>query len=151
MKPCLFFALALALACTASAESIVFPPDAGVVDVRAKYGAKGDGVTDDSAAIQKAIDAVKGMPDSLHFPFVIPDDPGRLVQHTQKVEEEAHRLASTVEQYLGTQLPCCALATHYASANSPLFPGVHRLGGDGYLVVTGLTFAPIKLVSSEIR
>ena len=49
-------------------EDIVFPEDAGVVNVKTKYGAKGDGVTDDTAAIQKAIDEVKGIPDTLYFP-----------------------------------------------------------------------------------
>lgn len=49
-------------------ENIVFPADAGQVDVKLRYGAKGDGVTDDTAAIQKAVDEVKGIPDTLYFP-----------------------------------------------------------------------------------
>ncbi|OKH38477.1 endopolygalacturonase [[Phormidium ambiguum] IAM M-71] len=38
-------------------ENIVFPADSGVINVKTQFGAKGDGVTDDTAAIQAALDA----------------------------------------------------------------------------------------------
>lgn len=57
----------LLVASTAWAENIVFPPGANVLNVK-DYGAKGDGVTDDSAAIQALIDQYKGKQPTFYFP-----------------------------------------------------------------------------------
>lgn len=50
----------LILALPLAAEDIVYPPESGVVDVKAQYSAKGDGVADDTAAITTAIAENKG-------------------------------------------------------------------------------------------
>ncbi len=41
----------------AAAAEVTFPKDAGVINVKTQYGAKGDGITDDTAAIQAALNA----------------------------------------------------------------------------------------------
>jgi hypothetical protein len=74
----------VALAQTTLAENIVFPTGPGIgeklgyVSIK-KFGAKGDGKTDDTAAIQKAIDTIKGAPFTLYFPngtYLISDSVG---------------------------------------------------------------------------
>jgi len=58
----------LITAASLHADNIVFPPESGVINVKSQYGAKGDGSTDDTAAIQRAIDETKGKPSTLYFP-----------------------------------------------------------------------------------
>lgn len=49
--------LRVSQATNTKSENIVFPADAGVINVKTQFGAKGDGVTDDTAAIQAALNA----------------------------------------------------------------------------------------------
>ncbi len=59
----------LLVATAVVAENIVFPPEAGVVDVtQPPYSAVGDGKTDCTAAIQKAVDEHRGRNRTLYFP-----------------------------------------------------------------------------------
>jgi len=53
----LALSLGLPFAGHAATDARYVPPDAGLNNVREKFGAKGDGVTDDTAAIQRAIDS----------------------------------------------------------------------------------------------
>ena len=46
----------------------VLPPASGFVNVRERYGAKGDGVTDDTVALQRAINENTGQHRLLYFP-----------------------------------------------------------------------------------
>ncbi len=64
MKTCLSFVFVLALAHLASAQNIAFPPGSGVMNVK-DYGAKGDGITDDTGAFRKALKAVQ-----MHFQII---------------------------------------------------------------------------------
>jgi len=66
------------LACAAAAgPSIAFPPDAGLVNVKTDYGAAGDGKTDDTEAIRRAID--ENVMTMIYFPdgeYLISDSVG---------------------------------------------------------------------------
>ncbi len=69
MRRLVFFAVALAFAGMARGENMVFPEDAGLVDVtREPYNFVGDGKTDNTAAFQRAIDDLKGKNLTLYFP-----------------------------------------------------------------------------------
>lgn len=46
----------------------LFPANSGIINVKTAYGAKGDGITDDTAAIQKAIAASVGFDKRIYFP-----------------------------------------------------------------------------------
>ncbi len=62
-------ALVLLGARAARSENVVFPTDAGVVNVtRPPYNARGDGRTDDTAALQKALDEHTGRGTILYLP-----------------------------------------------------------------------------------
>ena len=49
-------------------DAVYVPPDAGVVDVKAAYGAKGDGRTDDTAALQRALQEHVGSMAVIYLP-----------------------------------------------------------------------------------
>lgn len=60
--------IALSFTHLASAENIVFPAESGIINVKEAYGAKGDGRTDDTDALQKAVFETKGKLKTLYFP-----------------------------------------------------------------------------------
>lgn len=66
---CLLFATVVSSLGALTAEIQTYPPHANVIDVtRAPYWAKGDGVTDDTQAIQRALNENVGWHRVLYFP-----------------------------------------------------------------------------------
>ena len=64
-----FLAAAPAAYQSPAVHEVVFPADAGVLDVtKAPFDAKGDGVTDDTAAIQKALETEPGTNKIIYLP-----------------------------------------------------------------------------------
>jgi len=69
MKPCLVPLVFVAMTGIASAENMVFPGDAGLVDVtQPPYGLKGDGRTDNTEALRRAFLDLRGLNRTLYFP-----------------------------------------------------------------------------------
>jgi hypothetical protein len=85
------------------AEEVRYPDDAGVVNVKTQYGAVGDGVTDDTEALQRAVRELSGRTGRmLYFPngtYLIRDslayrgEPSGLVLQGQSEEGVIIRLA----------------------------------------------------------
>ncbi len=92
-QPSLLMAMLLAVTSGAlQAEDIRFPEGSGVVDVKIVYGAKGDGVSDDTAALQKAIADEDNGFKVLYFPngvYLVSDI---LSQGTEKRNAKARTL-----------------------------------------------------------
>ncbi len=101
---CVGYILACFIGSHAVAENIVFPtsPDAGVVNVKTAFAATGDGVTDDTTAIQAAITANAGTYGRvLYFPngtYLVSDtiSPGSLVASCKGLTLQGQSQAGTI-------------------------------------------------------
>lgn len=98
------YILACFIGSHAVAENIIFPtsPDAGVINVKTAFGVLGDGVTDDTAAINAAIAAHAGtFGRVLYFPngtYLVSDTitPGTLVSKAKGLTLQGQSQAGTI-------------------------------------------------------
>lgn len=111
MKPVLLAGcLLLAPAGDVFAAPILFPADSGVVNVR-DYGAKGDGVTDDTAAIQEAFNRNAGNGSVIYLPpgeYLISDTirwPGRQSFNILQGAGQAHTTLRLMDNAPGFDNP----------------------------------------------
>ena len=131
MKPILHTIIACLIVSHALAENIVFPtsPDAGAINVKTAFGAVGDGVTDDTAALQSAFTANAGTYGRvLYFPngtYLVSATlaPGATVAAAKGLTLQGQSQAGTIIRLKDN-------ATGFTSAGSPL-PVVASFTGTG--------------------
>ncbi|MCX6359826.1 MAG: glycosyl hydrolase family 28-related protein [Armatimonadetes bacterium] len=112
MQSLLMFCLALTAACAAMGQAAL-PKSVNARD----FGTVGDGVADDTAAIQKALDAVQGAPGVVHLPagkFRI--SATLLVRDGATLLGEGARWENAATQILIMQPGFAAVRLHHASA-----------------------------------
>lgn len=96
------------------AENITYPSDAGVINVQTSHGAVGDGVTDDTAALQAAIDMNAGAQRILYFPNGTYLISGQLVFPNDKF-----MLTFQGQSEAGTQIRLGDATTGFQNINNP--------------------------------
>ncbi|MGH8873658.1 MAG: glycosyl hydrolase family 28-related protein [Acidimicrobiia bacterium] len=121
-------------------REVLFPDDSGVINVKKVYGASGDGVTDDTAALQKAIQENVGKSRILYLPngtYLVSDalewrdSEGRwqpfLTLQGESREGTIIKLQDTTAKFAEPQEPLGVIVT-----GSGLFRGDPSAGGKDY-------------------
>ena len=115
------------------AADIGFPADAGIIDVKRDHGARGDGVTDDTAALNAACRAAEGRFQTVYLPAGTYLVSGRIHFETWMLLQGAGRDRTTIR--LKDSCPGYTNPTAWswvvASVNTD--PASQRDAGGGYL------------------